>query len=159
MKSSTSNTKVRMKWKLTIRDIIEIVFGGIFIYAALGKIINLGNFNIAVSNYKILPDILVPIIVYLLLLVEIVCGSMMILRIKKHSAMMILTVLTAIFILAMLSAIIRGLNIDCGCFNVDSNNNIKDSKKLWFGIIRDLPILLVGIFMTSKKESREKNSG
>lgn len=156
MKSPINNANVRINWKLTMRDVIEIVFGGIFVYAALGKIINPGNFNVAVSNYKILPDRMVPLVVFILPWVEIVCGSMMILRKNERTALMILTALTSIFVLAMASAIIRGLNIDCGCFRADSNENVKDTQKLWFGIIRDLPILFGGIIMILKRKNIEK---
>ncbi len=69
-----------------------------------------------VANYRLLPLELINIFAILLPWIELVAGMCVLLGIWLRPAALVLTVTTGIFILAVASALARGLNVECGCF-------------------------------------------
>jgi len=98
--------------------IFRMIVGTIFIYASIDKILHPADFAVAIQNYHILPESLTNITGIVLPWIEIWCGIFLITGVFSRGAVTLLGGLLAVFLLAMLSAKIRGLNIACGCFNV-----------------------------------------
>jgi uncharacterized membrane protein YphA (DoxX/SURF4 family) len=90
----------------------------IFIYAGIGKIINPARFAIDIDNYRMLSYVLVTITAIVFPWLEVLCGLLLIFGIWKKGAALILLSLSFIFLIAISSALIRGLDITCGCFAV-----------------------------------------
>jgi putative oxidoreductase len=104
--------------------ILRLIVGGVFIYASLDKIQNPGSFAAAVANYRILPYIFLhPAALYLPWL-EMVCGMALIIGIQKRGAAWIISIMTAIFMIAITVALSRGLDISCGCFNTEGGHGV-----------------------------------
>ena len=107
-----------MKWiynkivLLVIRWILAVVF----IYAGIGKIINPNSFAQDIDNYQILPYLFVTVMAAILPWMEVICGLLLISGKWNLGASFIIAVLNLVFILAIFSALIRGLDISCGCF-------------------------------------------
>ena len=74
------------------------------------------EFASAVANYRLLPFEFIKIFAIFLPWIELVAGMCVLLGIWLRPAALVLTVTTGIFILAVASALARGLNIECGCF-------------------------------------------
>ena len=103
--------KVKFVWR-----IVDLVVGGIFIYAGAIKALDPIRFASDIDNYKILPWMIAVGLAFYLPWLEILCGLALISRRLYLGGLSILTALTSIFILAAVAAKIRGLDITCGCF-------------------------------------------
>ena len=97
--------------------IIRLIIGGIFIFFAIGKIADSTLFAKEISNYRIMPEFSLSIMSLSLPWIELICGLFLMSGIRLRSSAMICGVLTIIFIIAIGSAMFRGLDINCGCFS------------------------------------------
>src|SRR6266516_1693704 len=102
--------------------IVDLVVGGIFIYAGAIKMLDPAGFANDIDNYKILPWTIGVALAFYLPWLEILCGVALIVRRLYLGGLSILTALISIFIAASIAAKIRGLDIACGCFGHASKN-------------------------------------
>ncbi|NQV40962.1 MAG: DoxX family membrane protein [Candidatus Marinimicrobia bacterium] len=102
---------------------IQIGLGLLFIYASLDKIWNPGLFAKSISNYRLLPLPLLHISAIILPWLEFTCGIALIINRYQRAANIVIGGLLLVFILAIFSAMARGLDFNCGCFSVDSEES------------------------------------
>src|SRR5436853_842341 len=102
--------------------IVDLVIGGIFIYAGVIKVLDPIQFGIDIDNYKILPWFISAGLAFYLPWLEIFCGVALIFRFLYRGGLSILAALTSVFIVATVAAKVRGLDITCGCFGHASKN-------------------------------------
>jgi uncharacterized membrane protein YphA (DoxX/SURF4 family) len=129
-----------------------MIIGVIFIYSGLEKIISTADFAASVQNYRIVPVELTNLVGIILPWLEFYCGLFLIIGIFKQASAAIIFTLLLIFIFILLSALIRGLDIECGCFGSGANVS-------WFRIIEDIILLLMSLhlfFYPSKIVTGEK---
>ena len=108
--------------RLFVAPALAAVIGGLFIYAGALKVVDPVKFTTDIQNFRILPWTLsVPLAFYLPWL-EIVSGAALIFGWLRSGALAILTSLTLIFIGATISAQVRGIDLDCGCFGKATSN-------------------------------------
>ncbi len=88
----------------------------IFIFSGIEKIATPDKFAEAITNYKIFPLFTVNIIAIVIPWLELTAGILLLfgIWIKENAA--ILEVLLFLFTLLVAVALLRGLNINCGCF-------------------------------------------
>ena len=103
--------KVKFIWR-----IVDLVVGGIFIYAGAIKALDPIRFAGDIDNYKILPWTIAAGFAFYLPWLEILCGVALITRRLYLGGLSILSALISIFIVATIAAKVRGLDITCGCF-------------------------------------------
>lgn len=96
--------------------ICRLGLAAIFLYAGLPKAIEPIPFLLAVRNYIILPDVVIPSFTLLLPMVEIVAGALLLLGVWVRPSALIVGGMVVMFLVAIVSAIARGIDIDCGCF-------------------------------------------
>jgi predicted neutral ceramidase superfamily lipid hydrolase len=80
------------------------------------------RFTIDINNYHVLPWPLAVAIGFYLPWLEIICGLALLLRRLYYGAVAILLTLTSVFIIASVSAKLRGIDVICGCFGGPSRN-------------------------------------
>ena len=107
----------RIVWR-----IVDVIVGGIFIYAGAIKVFDPVQFAIDIDNYKILPWPIGVGLAFYLPWLEMFCGLALILRRLYLGGLSILTVLVVVFLIATIAAKVRGLDITCGCFGHASQN-------------------------------------
>lgn len=96
--------------------IFRIVVGMIFIFASLEKITNPAKFAENILNYKLLPDIFINLLAITLPWIELICGLLLLFGIRSRESSIIIFTMLMIFTIGVFIAVLRGLNIDCGCF-------------------------------------------
>src|SRR5882762_4117419 len=96
--------------------IIDLIVGGIFVYAGVIKVLDPVQFANDIDNYKSLPWFISVRLAFYLPWLEILCGLALIFRFFYRGGLSILTALILIFIGATIAAKARGLDITCGCF-------------------------------------------
>jgi len=130
--------------------IVDLIVGGIFVYADVVKVLDPVQFANDIDNYKTLPwFVSVRLAVYLPWL-EIFCGLALIFRFLYRGGLSILTVLIAVFIGVTIAAKMRGLDITCGCFGHASKNWNFSTH-----LVLDLLILLGAVVLFSRVRRTE----
>lgn len=102
---------------------LRIVLGAIFIFAAIDKIADPGGFADNIDNYRILPYFVVTIMAAVLPWVEFLCGLFLIVGRLVRGASLLVVLMNVVFIVAISSALARGLDIDCGCFTTGAGGS------------------------------------
>jgi len=114
----------------------RLAVGGVFVYASWNKLLDPQAFAEAVHNYRLVPFALLHPWAHFLPVVELLAGAALILGVLRRGAALTLAGLTALFIAAIATALARGLDISCGCFNTDSGHGVGVGL-----LLRDLVLL------------------
>ena len=102
------------------RSIVRWVLGILFIWAALSKLANLQDFYSSLIAYQTgLPGPLLRLTATTLPWLELFCGLMLIARFWLRAALLWALVLCVTFAIVTGLAWARGLQISCGCLNLD----------------------------------------
>src|SRR5713226_5440980 len=99
-------TRRKLPWR-----IIDLIIGGVFIYAGVIKAFDPIRFAGDIDNYKILPWAIGVRLAFYLPWLEILCGVALIVRRLYLGGLSILTTHVSIFIVAIIAAKVRGLDI------------------------------------------------
>jgi putative oxidoreductase len=117
---------------------VRIALGAVFIYAAVLKIAAPVAFAGSVAAYHILPYFASYLAAATLPFLELLCGLLLVTGYRVKGGALIIAALNLVFMAALASAIVRGLDIDCGCFK---QGGTKTSP--WIALARDLLFLLM----------------
>ena len=134
--------------------IIRCILGLIFIYASIDKIRYPYEFLKVIYNYRIFPDALLSPIAIILPWLELLLGIALITGLFIEGAVLLTSLLLISFFLIILVNLIRGINIECGCFNLKANPAARDSM-FWF-LIRDLFLLSMAGYLMQDLWRKEK---
>ena len=129
--------------KSSIAIIIRVILGFLFLYASLDKIIYPSKFAEVIYNYRLLPVELVNICAILVPWIEVFIGIMLLIGIWVDASAFMLSGITFVFVFLIISAIFRGLNIECGCFSLDAEGSLVS----WKRVIEDIFILGGGLYL------------
>jgi putative oxidoreductase len=116
--------------------IVAFLVGGLFLYAGIVKALDPLRFANDINNYHLVPWSLTVRAAFYLPWLEIVCGLGLIFHRLFSGAVAITFALMVVFLVATVSAKVRGIDISCGCFG-------SASSSLSFGwhLLLDLAIL------------------
>ena len=98
----------------------RVILGGIFIYAAAGKILYPAEFSEAITNYQLVPVMSTNLVAIILPWVELVAGLLLLNGFRTQSGNSIIFFLVCMFSFGAVFAVVRGLDINCGCFTESS---------------------------------------
>lgn len=129
----------------------RLLLAALFLYAAGPKMLDPTTFAKAITNYKVtLPaigqDYVFPAAILLPPLEAVAAITLFMGRFRRAGAL-IITVLLALFTLLILQAVLRGLNIDCGCWGASAESAALASKVGWSKILQNLGMLAAAIFV------------
>lgn len=125
----------------TLFIIVRIALGTAFVYASWDKILHPAQFAQAVANYQLLPQILVNPVAWILPWLELVCGVCLLIGWSRRGSALIISILMLVFITALAISLVRGLDIQCGCFSLTTQT----SMPLYLDILRDVLLLAMAI--------------
>ena len=94
----------------------RVILGGIFIYAAVGKILYPADFSEAIANYQLVPVMFTNFIAIVLPWAELVAGLLLLNGFRTQSGNVIIFLMVCVFSFGAVQALVRGLDINCGCF-------------------------------------------
>ena len=131
----------------------RIILGIIFIYASVDKIANPVDFSNVIDNYHISPVQLNNLAALIIPWVELVVGLFLIFGIFLEGSSLISICLLMFFIFIISQALVRGIDLHCGCFDLSqkaiSNENIK--LEMIKRIIEDFVFLLLAFIIKKRK--------
>jgi putative oxidoreductase len=94
----------------------RLLLAGVFGYAATAKILDPQAFATDIDHFRLLPYWLASFAGAYLPWLELLCAAAVLFRRCERGALLLLVGLCVVFSLALASAWIRGLDINCGCF-------------------------------------------
>src|SRR5215212_6263799 len=128
-----------------ILRMLGFLIGALFIYAGALKVLDPVSFARDIDNYKMLPWAVAVASAFYLPWLEIFCGIALVVRPLLRGAVLILTALTIVFIVASIIAKSRGIDISCGCFGHASKGwSFSKHMVLDFALLAVLLAVLVG---------------
>lgn len=122
--------------------VARVALGLVFVYAGILKIRDPNAFAGSVAAYKILPFGLNYLVAAILPWVETICGMLLVIGYRVRAAAFIIIAMNLVFMVALASTIVRGLDIDCGCFRQGGAKT-----PAWMAILRDVLFLAAALFV------------
>lgn len=113
-------------------SVIRIIFGLLFVYSAIVKIIDPAAFGKVIIMYDIIPSAIVPYIAIVLPYVELLTGLFLAAGFRIKAVSLITMAMMVVFSVAIAINVTRGRNFDCGCFELGR-----------FGISEEISVFLV----------------
>jgi putative oxidoreductase len=129
---------------------VSIVLAAVFIYAGVDKIRDPAQFADSVAAFAILPNALVTPMALGLPMFEVLCGLMVLAPPSRRVGALALTLATAMFIVALVSALARGLTLDCGCFGAGAPSR----SRMWVESILDVVLFASSMWLYMRTRSR-----
>lgn len=123
----------------TVLIVFRIVLGGLFVYAGAIKALGPLDFAQNIRNYRLVGQSLSFAVALVLPWLEILAGAFLVAGIWKRGASLVVSGLLVFFIALTVLTMIRGLDIDCGCFGA------VDRKAGLSVILEDLAMLYPGL--------------
>jgi len=108
--------------------------GGVFIYAGSLKIGAPLAFADSVASFRLLPVALINPVALSLPIFEILVGLSLIVGVRRRACAMMIAVMCGFFAVALIQALARGIEVDCGCFG----GGVPSTVKTVWALGRDL---------------------
>ena len=118
----------------------RVVLGALFLWAALTKLPDMNGFAQDVANYRVVPGALVPFVAASVVGVEIVAGLALVTGIAARAAAVVVSALLIAFIAFLAQALLRGIDLRCGCFGGDEIAS-------WWTVARDVLMLAAALLV------------
>ena len=113
----------------------RVGLGAVFLYAAATKLPDMASFAQDFANFRLLPPGLVPYGASAVVGIEIVLGLALVSGFGARPAALAAAGLLMVFLGALAQALLRGIDLRCGCFGGDELAN-------WWTVARDALLLV-----------------
>ncbi|PLX86800.1 MAG: DoxX family protein [Desulfuromonas sp.] len=117
----------------------RLSLAGVFIYAGAVKSTDISGFAGQVAGYRMLPYAANYLVAATLPYVEVLAGLLLLLNLRARPALIVLGAMLLVFTVALATVVIRGLEIDCGCFSPGEGEVV--SAKV--ALLRDAGLLVL----------------
>jgi len=118
---------------------LRIIVGGVFVYAGAVKALDPLDFAQNVRNFRVVGQTLSFLTALVLPWIEIFAGLLLAAGFMKRAAALLVALMLVFFIGLTAATIVRGLDVDCGCFGALSR------KAGWSLIVEDGVLLFMTI--------------
>lgn len=130
--------KALFDWPWLYR-LVKFCLGGIFVFSGIVKLIDPKKFARTISAFDLVPEMLLPPVAIGLPLVELLAGLGLIFNVR--GSLSAIFGLLIMFIIILWFGMLKGLDIDCGCFSV---GELKDHASLRDAFYRDI-VMVAGV--------------
>ncbi|MCF7828539.1 MAG: hypothetical protein K9N46_14995 [Candidatus Marinimicrobia bacterium] len=133
--------------------VLRILLGGIFIYAAIPKILSPNVFYLDILGYDIVAGTLAKFTALWLPWIELLAALGVIFSIWYLASLRIFQGVLAFFVVLLTVTLVRGITADCGCFGSASG------QVTWWHVFGDVVLLMLATFLVSWSNFQEKANG
>jgi uncharacterized membrane protein YphA (DoxX/SURF4 family) len=110
--------------------LVRIFLGGLFVITSLDKITDPQAFAHSILQYKAVGPTVAMCTATVLPSLELLCGLSLMLGLYPRGSELLITIMLVGFTILVTSALMRGLDISCGCFTQDPNASKIGIKKI-----------------------------
>jgi len=161
-----SNNQASARQRDWIANAVRLGVGGLFLWAGVSKAANGVAFLAALNAYELpLPRVVLASVAITLPWVEILSGLLLATRTRVAPALLLSLLMTLAFCVATGQAVVRGLDISCGCLDLDflSATPWPQAQKILESVgaafLRNLAMLLGIVFLLGRLEHSGTVSG
>jgi putative oxidoreductase len=122
---------------------VSVGLAAVFIYAGFQKLQDPLDFADSIAGFGILPGALINPFALALPPFEIACGLLLLWPRTRRVGALAIVLLSAMFFAALLSALLRGLTLDCGCFGTGAPSRPRMWAELGLNLVLAGGALLV----------------
>lgn len=147
---------MKVSFEINLRIGLRWFLGALLVWASLAKIANPAEFYGELMAYQLpLTDALVRLSAMVVPWLELLCGVLMIGGRAQRAAVVLAAVLFGVFVLATGQAWVRGLDISCGCFNLDflGERFATFFESVKFAFFRALLLLAAAVFLLRNRDA------
>jgi putative oxidoreductase len=119
----------------------RLVLGSVFVIAGIEKIVNPNAFAKAIHNYQLVPFAALNVMALVLPWLEVLTGVFLIFGIRLRASSALVAAMLVVFLIAIGSAMARGLSIECGCYSQGGGGETVGWKK----VFEDVALLLLAV--------------
>ena len=129
--------------KLSLYHLARLALALTFIYAGIVKIQDVVAFAGHVAAYQILPYAVNYLVAATLPYVEFIAGLLLLLNVRIRPALLVVGSMNLVFMVALSSVLVRGLDIDCGCFDPGGGQDVTARVAL----LRDVGLMILVVLV------------
>tara|TARA_Y100001968_G_scaffold311256_1_gene333124 strand:- start:286 stop:747 length:462 start_codon:yes stop_codon:yes gene_type:complete len=128
--------------------IFRIILGIVFIYASYSKILDPKAFSDNIHNFHVTPIGVENLAALIIPWMELIIGVLLITGVFLEGATSITISLLVFFIIILTQAVIRGIDVHCGCFKTEADAGATNLRfELIKRIVEDFIYLGMAIFI------------
>ncbi len=135
----------RRVWQVWLRRGLLVGFGLIFLLSGALKVKDPGLFLMNIRGFHLVPDPYAAWLALALPWLEIFCGLAVLTGWLRKGGLLLLNVCITVFIIAMSTAMARGMDVECGCFGSGMKTTLQVEMAL------DVILLAVGCVLLRRK--------
>lgn len=129
---------------------LRLLLGLTFLFASIDKIADPSSFAKAIANYKLISDSLSLVVATVLPWIELLCALAVLTGLYSRGGSLLLFLLLTVFTLSVITGLIRGLDISCGCFTLDPDV----SKIGWQKVLENIGLILTSLVLFYSKPGK-----
>jgi putative oxidoreductase len=130
--------------------IARVAVGATFIVASVYKIRDPGAFAKSIWFYHMVPGDLINLMALIIPWVELLCGLALIMGLFYRGAVVLVNIMMVTFIFALCTTIVKGIDIDCGCFKAGQTA----TRAAWEALVFDLVLILFTLQLLFSRSKR-----
>lgn len=138
-------------WDL-IGLVARLLLAGVFLVSGYIKAVDPAQTRVAVRAYQLLPDSLIEPVAAVLPYLEVAAGLLLLVGLATRLGALLAALMMIAFLIGVISAAARGLNIDCGCFGGGGAVEA-GATKYTAEILRDTGLLIVSLYLMVRPHS------
>ena len=128
--------------------VLRVVIGAYFIFAAVPKIVDPLAFATAIGHYQLLPHAMIHGFALTLPWLELLVGAALVVGARTRISALICGILVLMFTIAIVWALLQGLQIDCGCFGAQGGDEVS-----WMKVAKNVGMIAACGLLTWKPQS------
>jgi len=119
----------------------RLLLGFVFVVASIDKLADPNAFAVSISYYRLVGEPIALILATILPWVELLAGLFLLFGIMMRGSSLLLLLMLVLFTGGVISGIVRGLDISCGCFTRDPNVD----KIGWMKVLENLGLIVLSL--------------
>ncbi len=133
--------------------LFRILLGLIFLFAGIAKISDPVRFIFTLREFNLFSEAVIPFMALYLPWLEFILGLFLILGLLYRASSFLLACLNTMFAIAILTVVVRGMEIDCGCFGMFADIlKIPDSADIK-AVIRNVIFIGISVYIFIVKKT------
>ena len=142
----SERTAIQSDWfQLALR----IIIAGVFLYAAVPKILNPQEFYLNILGYNFIQGTPAKLVALWLPWAELIAAIGIIFNVWMQANLRLIQAMLSGFIILLILTLIRGIDADCGCFGSAGG------QVTWWHVFGDFVLLFITTFLITWTKFRE----
>lgn len=120
--------------------VLRLVVAALFLTSSITALADPVAFATDIDNYRMMPDALIGPMSVGMPLLELLLGLALVSGVHARGAALVASAMLVVFAIAMVQAIVRGIDLDCGCFG-----HVVETRVSWLTVARNVVLTIASI--------------